>query len=114
MIPRDEPEKDTRRAEDDFQQKPFELSRPAQPKMEPKGPARTIIGGIKRTLGLEKVPEDDVESRSIGMDSMGVRFLPFLLSIASSRGRSGTDASFFVFLGTRRSTSRRRSSRRST
>lgn len=99
MIPRDEPEKDTRRADDDFQQKPFELSRPAQPKMEPKGSARTIIGGIKRTLGLEKVPEDDVESRSIGMDSMGVRFLPFLLSITSPRGRFGTDFVFFRFLG---------------
>lgn len=113
MIPRDESEKDIRRAEDDFQQKPFELSRPTQPKMEPKGSARTIIGGIKRTLGLEKVPEDDVESRSIGMDSMGVRFL-----LASSLGRFSRSweliSTFSFSLGTHRSTSRRRSSRRST
>jgi hypothetical protein len=76
VIPRDDADKAAaaiKAAELDFTQRPFELSRPAQPKVDPRA-TKSLLGNLKRTLGLHHETVDSIEERSIGLQSTaGVR-----------------------------------------
>ena len=71
VIPRDDTDKAVaaiKAAELDFTQRPFELSRPAQPKVDPRA-TKGLLDNLKRSLGLGRDPVDTIEERSIGLQS---------------------------------------------
>jgi hypothetical protein len=76
VIPRDDADKAAaaiKAAELDFTQRPFALSRPAQHKVDPRA-TKSLLGNLKRVLGLHHEKVDSIEERSIGLQSTaGVR-----------------------------------------
>lgn len=78
MIPR---EKEVAKPDDDFQQRPFELSRPSHPKVDPRA-GKGLLSNLKKSLGMRSDDLDSIEERSVGLNSMGGVRRPRTLSTA--------------------------------